>query len=417
MGIAQPPVPRPESPDLRWVEGHVIYYKFIPMYERLGGMRYVGKPLTEVRHNPDRKRTEQYFENVGFYILDYDESQTVGLLSYGAWLCDSNCRKNLGPGNAIPEPGTVDGFYHTAPPFEEAVSRLGSNFVGFTISDIRATPDGFVEQIFENIVLIADPSQPGRVFPRAIIPIIGIMPDPPVPRSPDPESFFYPTQGELGYNIPKQYMDYIAQHGGLEVTGAPITERKPGNNDTFQQCFLNLCLEESLKEPDYWRIHPAEKGYAYRSYPPPSVSATPLVEPQSSVPDPVFSPVEPTTVQALPPPVAVTDPGSQTTSQISIQPWVAVPMVAPNESQEIGIMVFENNAPMAGVEPDLTVTLPDGSIRTYYMYPTGPDGQSRFQIDPISAPNMTVIPYQVCIILIGGQRLCVKDTYMIQTSP
>jgi hypothetical protein len=80
-------------------------------------------------------------------------------------------------------------------------------------------------------------------------------------------------------------------------------------------------------------------------------------------------------------------------------------------------MVFENNAPMVGIEPDITVTLPDGNTRTYYMYPTGGDGQSRLKIDPIAAPNMTVVPYQVCIILLGGQKLCVKDTYMINTTP
>ena len=80
-------------------------------------------------------------------------------------------------------------------------------------------------------------------------------------------------------------------------------------------------------------------------------------------------------------------------------------------------MVFENNAPMVGIEPDITVTLPDGNTRTYYMYPTGGDGQSRLKIDPIAAPNMTVVPYQVCIILLGGQKLCFKDTYMINTTP
>lgn len=412
MGIAQPAVPRPEGSDVRWVEGHIIYDKFVPLYERLGGMRYVGKPLTEVRYNPDRKRYEQYFENVGFYVLEMDESQTVSLLSYGAWMCDSNCRQQL-----LPDSSMIGKLYLIAPEFRDAVGRLGADFTGFAISDAYDTPDGYREQVFENIVLVADPSQPGRVFPRAITPIIGTLPDLPVPRSSDPESYFYPVQGELGYNIPKQFMDYIAQHGGLEVTGQPISERLPGNNDIFQQCFMNLCLEESLKEPDYRRIHPAQVGYPYRKFPVSSVTATPSREVQTQATEQSVVKVETPAVQAAAQPVSQTYSDPQTASQISMQVWTAFPMIAPNQSQEIGVMVFENNAPMVGVEPDITITLPDGNTRTYYMYPTGGDGQSRLQIDPIAAPNMTLIPYEVCIFLLGGQKLCVKGQYLIQDIP
>jgi hypothetical protein len=375
-------------------------------------MRYVGRPLTEVRYNPDRKRYEQYFENVGFYVLEMDESQTVGLLSYGAWMCDSNCRQLIGIG----APGPVGPLFAIAPPFLDAVGRLGSDFVGFAISDVRTTPDGFLEQVFDNIVLVADPNQPGRVLPRAITPIIGMMPDPPMPRSSDPESYFYPVQGDLGYNIPKQFMDYIAQHGGLEVTGQPISERKPGKNDVFQQCFLNLCLEESLRERDYWRIRPAQLGYTYLKFPVSAVTATPSGEPQAQPSQPADIHVEPPPARASNQPVSQTYSDPQNTNQISIQVWADYPMIPPDQSQEIGVMVYENDMPMVGVEPDIRVTLPDGNIRTYYMYPTGGDGQSRLQIDPIAAPNMAMIPYEVCIFLPGGQKLCVKGTYLISAN-
>ena len=415
MGIAQPAIPRPEEPDVRWVEGHVIYDKFVPLYERLGGMRYVGKPLTEVRYNPDRKRYEQYFENVGFYVLEMDESQRPGLLAYGAWMCDSNCRKYM-PDNNIPV-GNVDQIFPIAPEFMDAVSRLGSDFTGFAISEAYDTPDGYREQVYDNIVLVANPKQPGMVFPRGITPVIGMMADPLVARSSDPETYFYAVQGDIGYNIPKQFMDYLAWHGGVEVSGPPISEREPWNNDIFRQCFLNLCLEEDVKDPSHRRIQPSQLGATYKKFPVAPVTATPPGEQVSQAPEQEAPPVEPAPVQASsqPDPQTPTDP--QTPSQISIRPWVTYPMVAPDQNQEIGVMVYENGAPMVGVEPDITITLPDGNTRTYYMYPTGADGQSRMQLDPVSAPNMTLIPYEVCIFLLGGQKLCYKDTYMIRVTP
>jgi hypothetical protein len=92
-------------------------------------------------------------------------------------------------------------------------------------------------------------------------------------------------------------------------------------------------------------------------------------------------------------------------------------MVAPTQSQEIGVTVFENNLPVVGIEPDISIYLPDGSSRGYYMYPTGEDGQTRMLIEPIQAPSGTLIPYEVCVFFPGGQKMCVKDTFLIWENP
>jgi hypothetical protein len=103
----------------------------------------------------------------------------------------------------------------------------------------------------------------------------------------------------------------------------------------------------------------------------------------------------------------------QSANQISIQVWESFPMVGQNQSQEIGVMVFENGRPLQGIEPDLMIDLPDGTTRNYYMYSTGRDGQTRMLIDPINLPFGTLIPYQVCIFFPGGEKFCVRDSFVI----
>ncbi len=431
FNITEPPVPRPERSDVRYVEGHIIYEKFLPLYEQLGGVRFVGRPLTEMHYNPIRLRYEQFFENLGFYIHQYDLSETVRLLAYGVFKCDSNCRQ---PGQID---GTVDRLHGPDPQFVDAVSRLGSDFTGAAISDAYTTPDGYLEQVYQNLVLVADPNQPGRIFPREITQSVGNYPEPLAERSSDPETYFYAVQGEdRGYNITRPFMDYIAQHGGLEITGAPIGERRLWNNDVYRQCFTNLCLEEHLDEVDYRRIQPAQIGYIYiqttvapvmgataAQEPPVDISPEqpePVVQPTEAVmPAPVqeSTPIEQPTAQPVVEPAAPIDPSSQSASQISIRVWETFSVVAPDQNQEIGVSVYENNAPLSGIEPDIKVTLPDGSIRSYYMYPTGGDGQTRMQVEPIAAPSGTLILYEVCVFLLGGQKLCVGDSYMIWVSP
>lgn len=88
-------------------------------------------------------------------------------------------------------------------------------------------------------------------------------------------------------------------------------------------------------------------------------------------------------------------------------------MLASGESQEIGVAVYRDNVPLKGVEPDIQVTLPDGTVRNYNMYPTGEDGQTRLTLEPVEAPNGTLIPYQVCSFFLGGEQLCVRDTFTI----
>lgn len=73
---------------------------FQALYDRLGGLAFVGKPLTEMAYNKEKNRSEQYFEKLGFYQGPETDGH-VRLLPYGAWSCGEECR-NLLPDNAAP---------------------------------------------------------------------------------------------------------------------------------------------------------------------------------------------------------------------------------------------------------------------------------------------------------------------------
>jgi hypothetical protein len=129
MGINEAPVSPPAQPDLRYVDGHIIYNLFVPLYEKMGGARFVGSPVTEVHYNPERGRYEQYFANLGFYWLEGDSTDEVHLLAYGAWKCDAYCR------SPHPDASNVVLPQRISKRFAGAVERLGADFTGYAISE------------------------------------------------------------------------------------------------------------------------------------------------------------------------------------------------------------------------------------------------------------------------------------------
>jgi hypothetical protein len=79
----------------------VIAEPFLALYNKLGGAVFVGLPITPPVYNQEKDRTEQYFENLGFY-QGPETDGIVRLLPYGAWSCDASCR-NITELNAIVE--------------------------------------------------------------------------------------------------------------------------------------------------------------------------------------------------------------------------------------------------------------------------------------------------------------------------
>jgi hypothetical protein len=425
MGISEAPVSPPTLPEFRYVDGHIIYSLFVPLYEKLGGARFVGAPITEVHYNPERGRYEQFFANLGFYWLEGNSSNEVYLLAYGAWKCDAYCR------SPNPEASNVVLPQRIAKRFASVVERLGADFTGYAITEEYETPDGYVEQVLENVVLVMDPQQPGRVFLRALTERLGYRPDPLNAPNSGADYIFYPIQGERGYNIPERLHTYIIQHGGFEISGPPISEISRIKDAVYQQCFTNLCIQAFLDAMGNIVVRPAPLGYTYRLLPIQAfdqADAQPISQPEVELPAeepiveepmaeeaPGLPEAEPIEQQAPEP--AVESFSDTQSRDFIVQVWESFPMVAPNQSQEIGVSVFEDGQPVINVEPDLLVTLPDGTQRQYYMYPSGSDGQTRLAIDPVDAPSGTLIPYEVCIYNLGGREYCIKDSFLIWIGP
>jgi len=421
LGIAEPPVPQPEGENTRYINGHVIYSGFVTLYEKLDGIRFVGMPLSEVHYNAAKRRYEQHFENLGFFWMEDTPEDEIYLLAYGAWKCDASCRRPP-PGNA-----EVELPYRVASMFADGVARLGADYTGFAISDAYQTPDGFREQVFENLVLALDPLQPARIFSRAITTRLGYHLEPLRPRSSREGYYFYAIQDDMGFHIPLHFWEYLSKHGGIEISGAPIGEPTQVKSNIYRQCFVNLCLDEEHLSGGRVRVRPAPLGYSYRLLPVLELRETQTLPeyPASNQPEIATaqeSPAAPEAPAAQEPalePEPALSLGALSAPQageMSVQVWESSPMVSPNQSQEIGVSVFLDGAPMQEVEPDLVVMLPEGR-KTYYLFPTGADGQSRQMLEPVNAPNGTLIPYEVCIYARNLDRFCVRDSFLIWQNP
>lgn len=405
LGLSEPAIPPPSQPEGYYLGGHLVFDEFVPLYEKLLGKAVVGLPITEVHYNPQKKRFEQHFENLGFYRLQDEPPGSAHLLAYGAKKCGDMCPSQVSSEARVTIPARV------SPMFSPIIARLGSDFTGWALKEAYTTPDGFNEQVFGNIVLIADPGNQGRVTLRPVTVRLGLSPDTFETPSTDPDFEFHRIQGDLGFNIPRAFMDYLAYHGSTDAAGPPISRYTQHREKVFRQCFLNMCLEQHLRDNYPPLIHPAPLGYTYQDQ-----------EVQAVLP--AASQVELLPTQPDPQPAAPSDatqPVSESTAnaqnEILLQVWERYPMVAPGQRQEIEIRILQGNLPVSQVEPDLIVELPDGLKKNYYMPPTGQDGQSLFQLEAINALNGTLISYQVCIYYPLGETNCVSDGFLVGVSP
>lgn len=398
----EPEEVNPEDSQAIYVNGHVVWEEVVPLYTRFGAS-VVGRPLTGVHFYPDYNRYEQYFENMGFYRFKDDPEGVIHLLPYGAWMCGKSCR----PGKGVierdlspkpPQSSDSPGFQEAANTFNEIVSRLGRDFTGFNRSEVYQSEDGMFEMVFDNLVMFTSPESISRVQFRPLPQLSGIQPEPPVPQLNDPGMVFFPTVGqELGYNIPKLFWEYITQHGTLEVSGNPITELHALGNGVSRQCFANICLEYHAKAPEALRIRPASLGIQYYQN---RIGVLPTDTPvPTSIPEQAVQPTQQLLIK--------------TSQPLSLQVWERYPLLPPDQSQEIGVALFEGTHPLSNVGFTLTINLPDGISDTHVMLPTGANGQTSVVLDPIVVPIGTIIPYQVCITNLLDRPVCVGESFVI----
>jgi hypothetical protein len=356
IGIAEPP----QNPG---VPGrHEIFPGFQGIYEQLGGAKVLGLPLTGVRYNPKRGGIEQYFENLGFYQLDSDPLHKIRLIAYGAWMCGDACAYEP----AVEASVMLSSIVNT--PFAQAVQRLSPQFTGQPLTEPYTASDGVMEQIYENVVIVAASELPGGIALRPVTAMLGVK-----------------ITSDYDFDIPDIFGEYLNQHSGLELSGPPVTAFERQGDNISRQCFQNLCLDYYPGSPEELQVRPVALGYLYKSN---------YYHLDESAPD-----------------------ISDSAQQITIKTWEGYPIVSPDESQVIGAAVYNDYQPMEHIELALTVFMPNGSGTVHEFTSTGDNGKAFFELAPISAPHGTSIQYSVCIANDKYSELCVDGDFLIWGNP
>jgi hypothetical protein len=378
MGVIEPPVLPPEHPGFNYDGGHVIAPEFLPLYEKLGAY-VVGKPLTEVRYNSIRRRHEQYFESVGFYR--HEGSEQVHLLDYGVWACNDNCRQHI---SALRSPdATIDLITRIDPAFVPFVNQWGADFTGFAISEPYVNKEGNWEQVFENVVLEADsPDAPDTARLRPLTQRLNISPDTPREFTQRSDQHFIPREGKRGYELQSSFWEYLGDHGGLELSGAPITHLAPLNGSVLHQCFENLCLMYDQQAPPSGRVRPEPVGHVYKTL--------------------YYQP---------------THAANRLQSEPMIRIWERYPFIIPGQEQEVAVSVIQDNLPLSGMQPTLVLTMLDGSEKALAMEVTDASGRSSQRLAPIEGPTGSLILYKICLPLPEEQESCKEDSFVLWYPP
>ena len=356
----------------RVINSRLVIPDFLAVYESLGGARFVGRPISEALFNAEKQRLEQYFENLGFYQLDGQSK--VHFMPYGAYACDRNCRRQE-PLAGIPgrQPILPD-------PFIKKTLELGLPFVGKPLTGLHLAPDGKQEVIFENLVLVADNENPGRVGVRPIAGTISQQAQTLAAPQKSDLSVFIEVEDGMGYNVPIHFIQYLETFGGLQIAGQPISEVFSPEPGLYWQCFTNLCLQFNLNVEGDQRLGLVPLGVDYKS------------EAYEQVRD--FA-------------------DSQKLEVIDLKVWEKDTFVSSKDTQEIHTAIYEDGKPLQNFEPLLIATMPDGSQRKAYFQPSNEEGCSAIKLAPIEAPNGTLIAYQVCLSGVDGEQTCVGDNYLI----
>jgi hypothetical protein len=358
------------QPGIRYLNGHLIFSDFVQAFDTLGGLRFVGNPLTELRQNQSHGRYEQYFEKMGFYIEPANQDSSVQLIPYGELHCNLKypniCQKGNDREFLMDNP---------AQPFIKAVERIRFDLTGKALTSPYLAPDGLLEQVYENVVIAISPDNisTATFALRPLPSMVGIAREQPVPPRQEPNLIFYPLENGLGFNVPKQFLDFIVQHGGYELSGAPATELFE-KNGLYRQCYEHYCLDYDPNAAENARIHPAPLGYEYqesRSYQAP---------------------------------------------KFDLSIWEQAAIIAPGQAQVIVVTVYSGtiNNPLKDYQPTLKIIKPDNSTIEMVFPPTAENGQSLLQVQMPDSQAGSTYSYTVCVSTVGSEIACKSDSWMVR---
>jgi hypothetical protein len=232
--------------------------------------------------------------------------------------------------------------------------------------------------VFENVIMYINPSDGNQIRPRPLPAWLGIQGDQPGEPVKEDWLSFYQTQDGLGYNVPNSFTNYIDEHGTIVYSGNPVTEYHSLTDGGYSQCFTNICLEYHPTAPKDLQIRPHMLGSEVLS-----------IGENSSI------------------------SGSSFTDALQINAWEDYPLIPSGQKQGINIEAVQNDAPMSGIEFSLVVKQPNGITKTYTLKPTGKDGITRIELDPINGPNGAIVQYEVCVLGAVSPQVCFSRSYTI----
>ncbi len=377
-GFSDIPNQDPENPAVRYLNGYIIPQEFARLYDELGGERWVGRPLTRARYNPEKNTIEQYFENLGFFRYEEDPPGTVHFMPYGLWKCAGECAMYPGVENASLSSSAAGNL---SSPFSEAISRLGTSFTGSMLSGPYQAADGHLEQVFENVVLYQHSSSPLGVKLRPIVPALKIEEDKLQKKSSQSDAYFREVSDGKGFSIPDYFLAFINQSAGFELSGEPVSRSREIRSGVFRQCFENYCLLYDEAAPAESQVQLMPLGQKYRE----QISRSQAVENQPRV--------------------------DQKRTQLDI--WEQSPQISSQERQQVGACVHQGDQAVSGIEPRLTVQVDGNEKKNYTFHPTDEGGCSFIELEPIRAQNGIAVEYQVCITDAQNQTLCEHDSFVI----
>lgn len=364
----------------RAIDGYVIYDEFVYLYDKLRGARYAGHPLTQVRFNYQQNRIEQYFENVGFYRDMNQPRGQVHLIAYGSASCLEECQYDPPPTGAV-----IGGQSVVEQPFLIPILRMGGiPIFGQPLSRPYIAKDGNLEQVYEKAVFYAPRGQLNHLNLRKVPLILGVAFSLPSQRINDSRMVFYPIANGLGFNVPGVFDRFIAGHGSKEISGQPISEiTKVEGQNLYRQCFENYCLDYDPNATNGMNIHLSPIGERYLA----SIGRSDQMVPRFA-----FSPEN-----------VILKIGENQE-------------ITTKDPQEFYLVVMQqtDQRPLANIEAEVTVALPNGRTVKAHFQPTGVDGRSSVTIPPQkSIPNGSVVPYRVCLNVVSEQPICADETYLV----
>lgn len=374
-GFSDLPDNPPENAAVRYLNGFMIPADFAQFFDQLGGERWVGMPLTRARLNPEKNRIEQYFENMGFFRFEDDRPGEVHLMPYGLWKCAGECSQYPGVNNAGISSSALE---EVQSPFGEAIARFGTDFTGRKISGAYRAEDGSIEQIFQNIVLYQDLSNPLGVSLRPVSSMLGHNGDSYQHQNDQSEGYFRALEEGSGYFIPTYFMEFIDRYFGFEISGEPISALEEIREGVSQQCFENYCLLFDAKGEQV-RILPQGQKYKDSYY------------------EDAQAPSQETVV----------------TRQIQLDIWEQMPQITSQENQQIGACIHADGQALVNAQAVVQIYTQENGTSTYPFEPTDQGGCSFLTLDPIQAPNGTTVDYQVCFQGLGEEDYCKKDSFLI----